>query len=276
MADHFPVYCLKHQNTKKRWDQKVQAANYAFDEMCKEIHKKAEQKTTEQVVDDRDIDSDFDEFDIMNEDDPYADIVKVDESTGSIQKSNYKITTLEAWKNALPYNLTFLVGFDVLGLDPRDEITCFCPCGPKMKKWRKQFFLGDDIEGIDQCTRHKRMEPQGLMDHLNKTDEGGGFIHGLIELYIRKLYEKTEFGTGHKALYKKEDANYKLAVAAEKKYNIRCREQLEKENAEKDRKLKEAEERIQKYKEETEKFKKVRIIIIISCKCHVTLLATFN
>ena len=45
--------------------------------------------------------------------------------------------------NALPYNIVFLVSFDVLGIYAKDDTHCYCPCSSKCATWRKQFGLND-------------------------------------------------------------------------------------------------------------------------------------
>ena len=66
-----------------------------------------------------------------------------------------KESEVKQFFDALPYNLVFLVGFDVLGTSPNDIKHCLCPCSSKCAKWRKQFGLNDimdNCEEVDDCT----------------------------------------------------------------------------------------------------------------------------
>jgi hypothetical protein len=127
----------------------------------------------------------------------------------------YTRQTLTKFLESLPYNLIFLVGFDVVGINPDDEESCFCPCCKSMLTWRENFKITYLIEQ-DQCKKYyQRAKPKGLMDHLHKVAENGGYMHLGIELYIRKLYENHWGRVGHKALYNGDDAMYRQAVAAE-------------------------------------------------------------
>lgn len=128
--------------------------------------------------------------------------------------------------NALPYNLFFLVSFDVLGIHAKDETHCYCPCSSKCAVWRKQFGL-DDI--LDECKKaddcgntFKSSEPHGLMQHLEIKSRNKIGLHFFVKLYIEELYGPPYCGNvGHKGLYPKSSKSHRQAEAHEKKIMIR-------------------------------------------------------
>ena len=65
------------------------------------------------------------------------------------------------------------------------------------------------------CGKGKsRFTPMGLMAHLEAKKESCVLHYG-VDVFLRELYRNLR-GTGHKALYKLGDPNYKVAEAAEK------------------------------------------------------------
>ena len=122
--------------------------------------------------------------------------------------------------DALPYNMVFLVGFDVLGTNPNDAKHCRCPCSSKCAKWRKQFDLNDimdNCEEVDDCT-FKSSEPHGLMQHLKDSNRRKKGLHLFVQLYVEELYGPPYCGNvGHKGLYKPGDPSHKAAEAFEKR-----------------------------------------------------------
>ena len=126
----------------------------------------------------------------------------------------YTKSIIHNFIDALRYNLLFSVGFDVVfGNHPDDEKSCLCPCCKNMVKWRENFQVNYMIEK-DKCDYHRKSLPKGLMDHLKKIGDGGGYLHLGTELYLRKLYGNLYGNIGHKALYNAGDPDYKRAEAA--------------------------------------------------------------
>ena len=131
----------------------------------------------------------------------------------------YSRETLSKFVYSLPYNLISFIGFDAVGYNPEDEKSCSCSCPLSMSaiKWRTNFdisFMNDN----DKCSGyHKNALPFGLMDHVRKLGESGGYLHLAVQLYLETLHAKKWGSIGHKALYKPGDENYKKAEAAEKK-----------------------------------------------------------
>ena len=127
---------------------------------------------------------------------------------------------VRAYVEALPMNLVFAIGFDVHGLNPRDEINCHCPVGRHMVNWRLQCNLEGGVAGkgtSEFCEKAGIMTPMGLMGHLITLKEQGSALHYATYEYLQYLYADHNGGFGHKALYKQGDAKYQKAVAAEKK-----------------------------------------------------------
>jgi hypothetical protein len=141
-------------------------------------------------------------------------------ATANTANLAYPRSTIEKFIDSLRFNLIFNVGFDVKGIHPDDEVSCFCPCSKTMSDWRDNFKV-NHMESKDKCNYYRRAEPKGLMDHLRKTGEQGGFLHRGIELYVTKLYEGY-WGrdVGHKALYNKGDDMHKKAEAEERRWKM--------------------------------------------------------
>ncbi len=133
---------------------------------------------------------------------------------------------VEKFFDALRYNLLFNIGFDVDGINPDDERSCFCPCSKSMLKWRKNFGV-DYLNDVDKCEGyHKRCIPLGLMSHIRKLGGGDGdggqaYLHRGIEFYIDKLYGDYWGSIGHKALYQINSAEYKVSVAEENRFKMK-------------------------------------------------------
>ena len=128
--------------------------------------------------------------------------------------------------DALPYNLVFLVSFDVLGIYAKDETHCYCPCSSKCAMWRNQFGLNDIMDNckeVDDCgNTFKSSEPHGLMQHLEIKSRNKKGLHLFVELYVRELYGPPYCGSvGHKGLYPKSHKCHREAEAYEKKIMVR-------------------------------------------------------
>ena len=198
--DRFPTFCLK-EETEEGLKKKKDAADVALEEMRKMIkisevrtkkNSSARSLRSKKQMCDEDCDSD----DPMYHHTPYADMVHVNKSTNIVTQYSSTFETLKKWAKALPFNLLFMVGFEVQGLHPNDAKNCYCPCGPKMKDWRRQFGLGQICEANDQCGNNRKMQPSALIAHLQAKyiNGAGGYIHGLIELYIRELSKDRNNG----------------------------------------------------------------------------------
>lgn len=128
--------------------------------------------------------------------------------------------------DALPYNLVFLVSFDVLGIYAKDETHCYCPCSSKCAMWRKQFGLNDIMDNCkeaDDCgNTFKSSEPHGLMQHLEIKSRNKKGLHLFVQLYVKELYGPPYCGNvGHKGLYPKSHKFHRQAEAHEKKVMVR-------------------------------------------------------
>ena len=128
--------------------------------------------------------------------------------------------------DALPYNIVFLVSFDVLGIYAKDETHCYCPCSSKCATWRKQFGLNDIMDNCkeaDDCgNTFKSSEPHGLMQHLEIKSKNKKGLHLFVQLYVKELYGPPYCGNvGHKGLYPKAHKYHREAEAYEKKVMIR-------------------------------------------------------
>lgn len=133
--------------------------------------------------------------------------------------------------DALPYNVVFLVGFDVLGIYPEDEKHCYCPCSTKCATWRNQFGLNDIMDNcteVDDCTPQgskntfKRTMPNDLIKHLEAKSENKKGLHHFIKLYVEELYGPPYCGSaGHKGLHQLGKPERRQAEAHEKKIMIR-------------------------------------------------------
>jgi len=114
---------------------------------------------------------------------------------------------------ALPYNMTFTVGFDALGIFPNDDRHCACPFSRKCAKWRKLFDLEEifdeyssDICGKGKTATSRFLTPSGLMQHLQTFQKHWNLptpgLHHYVALYLRELYGPPFCGkVGHKGLY---------------------------------------------------------------------------
>mmetsp|Transcript_17584 Transcript_17584/g.38884 ORF Transcript_17584/g.38884 Transcript_17584/m.38884 type:complete len:982 (+) Transcript_17584:123-3068(+) len=136
--------------------------------------------------------------------------------------------------DALPYNVTFLIGFDVLGVNAKDERHCLCPCSSKCAKWRRQFGIErilEDFGNKEACVNtFKSSGPYALMQHLNQKAGQRIGLHYFVLCYVRELYGPPYCGrVGHKGLYPPSSAEYKKAEAYERKKDIQARNKLEKE-----------------------------------------------
>ena len=172
---------------------------------------------------------------------------------------------VRAHVEALPMNLVFAIGFDVHGLNPRDEINCHCPVGRHMVNWRLQCNLEGGVAGkgtSEFCEKAGIMTPMGLMGHLITLKEQGSALHYATYEYLQYLYADHNGGFGHKALYKKGDAKYQKVVAAEKKDQERMKKSLIQERDEARRKAAQLEIENEQHKEELEELKKVSFAII--------------
>jgi hypothetical protein len=106
-----------------------------------------------------------------------------------------------------PLNL----GFHVIVMTNDADKCCFCPCGPKLENWRKQFSTGGGT-----CRRRERCTPNGFIDHLEKTLEDGCNYHWIVYNYLMFLYDDYwDKGLMHKAFYKVNQTKYKAAEAAQ-------------------------------------------------------------
>ena len=91
---------------------------------------------------------------------------------------------------ALPYNLVFSTGFDLVSKEWNRSILsdkrynyCFCPCSCKMSKWHVQFELPNVI-----CGKNKKSTPVGLLDHLGSHDD---IYHRAVKFYLKNLYSEV-------------------------------------------------------------------------------------
>ena len=127
--------------------------------------------------------------------------------------------------DALPYNVTFLIGFDVLGVNAKDERNCLCPCSSKCAKWRRQFGIERILEDFgkkEACVNtFKSSGPYALIQHLNQKAGQRIGLHYFVRLYVEALYGSPYCGrVGHKGLYPPSSAEYKKAEAYERKKDI--------------------------------------------------------
>jgi len=145
----------------------------------------------------------------------------------------YDLQTVKKFFNALTENYLFNVGFDVVVTYANDEKNCWCPCCKKMDMWHTKFGLTNIFESGDKCERSKavkKMEPIGLMAHLDKLGTGtNGFLHYGVKVYLQELYKDHNNGVGHKFLYKPGDLKFKAAEAAERKISVRAHQKLAQE-----------------------------------------------
>ena len=63
---------------------------------------------------------------------------------------------------------------------------CYCPCSKKMKSWRSQFGLEDDIP---QCNANGRFRVSALLDHLQNPHRRNGVdFHKITYDYLQNVY----------------------------------------------------------------------------------------
>lgn len=210
------------EDSPENAERKKLAAEAAIEslmsEMLDEIDKSNSLKQSHKNMSESD-DSDDSEDSYMKD-----AIVTVGRDSNITEKARslpYSRRNVEAFIHSLRYNLIFSVGFDVIGINPDDEISCYCPCSKAMDKWRNNFNL-QFIITKDECQNfHKAAKPKGLMDHIKQVGSTGGYLHRGIELYLDNFYRNKWGNIGHKALYNIGDNNYNLAVAAESKHKHR-------------------------------------------------------
>lgn len=171
---------------------------------------------------------------------------------------------------SLPFNVIFDVGFHVIGVHPKDEESCFCPCSKmKMIKWRTNFGVEQVEKKVekDECS-NKVYTPKALMDHLLSI---GTYLHRAIHDYLEIVYKEFwDYKTSHKALYKVGTLDYNRAEAAKMQYFIRKSELEKQRHHEETEKLRKAEEEMKKRLSEFEKLKvqneELYTIKMVSCE----------
>lgn len=130
---------------------------------------------------------------------------KVFEDVSAEADFDYCPKELRKFFDALPYNATFTIGFDAIGIFPEDEKNCLCPFSNKCAKWRKQFDLEEILDDFQRDNCGKTLQsstPHGLMQHLQNFNKNKQGLHHYVELYLRELYGPPFRGTvGHKGLY---------------------------------------------------------------------------
>lgn len=181
-------------------NKKITAAKETIKELLKE------KGNVNNKTDDNDYDSEEIGYDIFNGDEYVEKKVK---------------SYFEYFFENIPNNVIFHVGFDVL-IGEHEEC-CYCPCNINQVKWRNQFLNEGKQDSMaempapDRCTNGRQMNPNGLMDHLDKIGkQEDAVLHRGLAIYLRKLYANYwKVGLDHKGLYKKQDANWMAAVAAE-------------------------------------------------------------
>jgi hypothetical protein len=148
---------------------------------------------------------------------------KVFEDVSAEADFKYCPKELRKFLDALPYNMTFTIGFDALGMKPGDEKHCLCPISSKCAKWRKQFDLEeifDDFSSENCGNEFKSSTPHGLMQHLQHFRKNTKGLHHYVQLYLQQLYGPPLFGkVGHKGLYPPQSSEAKEAISYEVKMN---------------------------------------------------------
>lgn len=202
-------------------EERKQKNEEIIKEMVSALHKEqAEKKKPIQNDEEDEYELDeYEQFDRIMAEDGRADhkrLWRIDEET----------TRIEDFIRALPTCLLLTVGFDASGhidMSERAKERCFCPCGVKMKRWRKlahcEFIHDDDDDACHAKNRGVFDIPNNLVAHLrDKKNTGTYRLHGRVLEYLDKLYSNYwPNGLKHKALYIPGDANYKKAEIEEKR-----------------------------------------------------------
>ncbi len=159
-------------------------------------------------------DQDMNESD--SEDSYMRDVVPTNRAasvTDATSNLPYTRDNIEKFIDSLRFNLLFNLGFEVRGINPNDEDCCICPCS--MKKWRENFGL-EFMNDIDKDCNYNGT-PSGLFQHVTDIGSKGGYLHQGIAKYLWSYYKNFWGNVGHKALYRGNDAQYRLAEAEQKK-----------------------------------------------------------
>ena len=100
---------------------------------------------------------------------------------------DYKCNSVHKFCKALPNNLVFTTGLDLVSKEIDRPILgdtrynyCYCPCSCKMSKWQKQFGVQRDY-----CSNIKKCTPAALFDHLGSIDD---VYHKAVKFYLEELY----------------------------------------------------------------------------------------
>ena len=136
---------------------------------------------THVVLSDDDTDDDDDSLDSLD--------AMYDDTKDWHHRSNldYKRISVEKFCMALPNNLVFTTGFDLVSKEFDRPILsdtryncCYCPCSHKMSKWQKQFNVQRN-----SCSNIKKCTPAALFDHLRSHDD---VYHKAVMFYLEDLY----------------------------------------------------------------------------------------
>mmetsp|Transcript_18710 Transcript_18710/g.33949 ORF Transcript_18710/g.33949 Transcript_18710/m.33949 type:complete len:932 (-) Transcript_18710:1162-3957(-) len=202
---HLPAEAFVPDNVN-RMNKKKEASEVAIQKVMKKMRDKALREVQEEQDDEDD-------------DDSYVSSDSERKQRNRLSdRFPYEAIQIKDFFNAVPDCLPFTMGFDVFGLRDKDEENCLCPCGKDLFPWHNQHRL--EGVGINHC-KNSKYTPMGLMRHLRTEGEKGCILHYGLTIYMEHLYCKNSHnyrgGVGHKALYEMNDANYKIAVAAEKR-----------------------------------------------------------
>jgi hypothetical protein len=169
------------------------------------------------------------------------------------------------------------VGFHLIVTSPDADRCCYCPCGPKWKRWREQFRLeeGHTCE-TERVEAPSKFTPNALVDHLEQMgllNFGAATLrqpcvyHFTVLTYIQVLYEDY-WGPSqrHKALYKKETEGFKRAEAVENLEQMKIRKNLEDQLA-KERKLAEELQEKNKRLQEAMKVCSATVAVVFETFC---------
>ena len=129
--------------------------------------------------------AELDEDAYYEDSDDMSDEDYLGQNNSRIATAPYTLKSLNHFASSIRYNYLFDMGFN--HSEATKKAICQCPCSKYQKIWREQFGI-KYVHERDQCTYHKMVPVENLVQHLNTIASKGGYFHTLTLEYLKQLH----------------------------------------------------------------------------------------